>query len=109
MSNILETPQGGEQGLPLDTVAAMSSLELSEAIAKHYPAYMEGECIAFLEGGAKAATLLGLSEADCNGFMSEWSRHDEKMYVASLFLAVRIKANQFAASMGVSATPKIIQ
>lgn len=90
-------------------VPAMSSLELLGAIAKHYPAYAEGECISYLEGGARAATLLGLSPEDTNGFMSEWSGMDEKMHVASLFLAARQKAKAFSASMGLAPGSVIIQ
>ena len=89
-------------------VPAMSSLELYSAIAAHYPKYVEGESIAYLEGAARAATLLGLNTADCNGFMSEWSRVDERMFVASLFLAARQKSATFAAELGVKAKSVII-
>lgn len=93
-----------------EEAGAMTSTQLAMAIAEKYPKYNEGECISYLEGGGRAATLLGLEgPAVINGFMSEWSRFDEKLYVASLFLAVRTKAAQFQASMGLTPGSGIIQ
>lgn len=94
--------------LPEDA-GTMSSLQLATEIAQKYPEFMESECVAYLEGGAKAALMLGLDNAMCNGFMSEWSRFDERLYVASLFTAVKKKAADFAAAVGAIDGPRIIQ
>ena len=89
--------------------AVMTSLQLSVAIGEKYPQLSEGECVAYLEGGARAATMLGLTPIMCNGFMSEWSRFDEKLYVGSLYVLVRQKATAFAGSIGAAPSPIIIQ
>ena len=92
-----------------EEAAGMTSLQLSVAIGEKYPRLPEGECVAYLEGGARAATMLGLAPVMCNGFMSEWSRFDEKLYVGSLYVLVRQKAAAFAGSIGAAPSPIIIQ
>lgn len=87
----------------------MSSLELSIALGTKYAKFPEGECVSYLEGGARAAGMLGLPSTMCSSFLSEWSLFDEKMYVGSLYVLVRQKAAAFAGSIGAAPSPIIIQ
>ena len=87
----------------------MSSLELSVALGTKYSKFPEGECVSYLEGGARAAGMLGLPSAMCSSFLSEWSLFDEKMYVGSLYVLVRQKAAAFAGSIGAAPSPIIVQ
>ena len=92
-----------------EEAAAMTSLELSVALGTKYSKFPEGECVSYLEGGARAAAMLGLPPPMCNGFLSEWSLFDERMYVGSLYVLVRQKAAAFAGSIGAAPSPIVIQ
>lgn len=57
-------------------------------IAHHYPepTFEENVAMAYISGALTAARMLGLNSADCHGFLQEWSRHDELMLVASMYV-----------------------
>lgn len=95
---------------PADLVS-IDAASVRLMIAHYYPepVFEENLAMAYISGGLTAARMLGLSSADCHGFLQEWSRHDELMLVASMYVVADRKSQPArdiqAASKIVIATP----